>query len=382
MTSNSSTSPTHQTAEPPPIAMCKTWKRPTSSLPRLQTSLLPNLIVIIFILYSYITTDITQKTIVVRTQPLFPLQNTKEYKEPSPATVTGLNMSLIEHRFSERRNFLLRQCKDRSKWKEHVLKDSPFEIVKRCNVLQAYKVLYCHVLKSGVTSISNLLAHLYNHEEILKSGQMYKILTVLQPTRQRLKEAMNSKRFLRFFVARDPLSRLLSGYLNRIKNTDNRSYQRRHWGPLILGYTRGLRQRDVAYPNKTLYIIPTFEEFARYLASQNPRNFDPHWLPIGFQCGVCKYNYTHIAHLETFSEDIKYIIRVTGIDKGVDMAKINLRQNVGKENTSKVLKKYYATLDTKTLQKIVDIYKDDFKLFGYDPSQMLKEISPNVTIKF
>ncbi|XP_068206500.1 carbohydrate sulfotransferase 14-like isoform X2 [Palaemon carinicauda] len=318
--------------------MCKIW-RTVISLSRRQISLLPSVIGIILILYSYMTADISKKTILVRTQPMFSGKTTQKYKEPSPASMTNLNVSLIEQRFSERRNLLLRQCKERLKWNDHILEYSSLEITKM-------------------------------------------IVDILRSSRQLFKEAMNSEQFLRFFVAREPLARLLSGYLNRIKYTDDRSYQRQHWGPLILGYTRGLRQRDVAYPNKTLYIIPTFEEFARYLVSQNPRNFDPHWLPIGFQCGVCEYNYTHIVHLETFVEDMEYIISVTGIDKGVDMAKISLRQNVGIGNTRKVLKKYYSTLDAKTLQKIVDIYKDDFKLFGYDPSQMLKEISPNVTIKF
>ncbi|XP_068206499.1 carbohydrate sulfotransferase 14-like isoform X1 [Palaemon carinicauda] len=361
--------------------MCKIW-RTVISLSRRQISLLPSVIGIILILYSYMTADISKKTILVRTQPMFSGKTTQKYKEPSPASMTNLNVSLIEQRFSERRNLLLRQCKERLKWNDHILEYSSLEITKMYSVLEGYKVLFCHVLKSGFSSICNLLAHLYNHEEMLESGLTYKIVDILRSSRQLFKEAMNSEQFLRFFVAREPLARLLSGYLNRIKYTDDRSYQRQHWGPLILGYTRGLRQRDVAYPNKTLYIIPTFEEFARYLVSQNPRNFDPHWLPIGFQCGVCEYNYTHIVHLETFVEDMEYIISVTGIDKGVDMAKISLRQNVGIGNTRKVLKKYYSTLDAKTLQKIVDIYKDDFKLFGYDPSQMLKEISPNVTIKF
>lgn len=211
---------------------------------------------------------------------------------------------------------------------------------------------------------------------------MYRILNILRPTRQRFYEAMRSKGFLRFLIAREPLSRLLSGYRNRIKYTKGYSFQRDYWGPLILKYTRGLRDSEVRYPNKTLKIIPTFKEFSQFLASQNPRNFDVHWLPFGFQCGVCEFNYTNIVHLETFDEDIKYITRVTGIDQAVNLTKLNLRENVGRGNTTEILIKYYSTLDPETLQKIIDIYKDDFKLFGYDPRPLLRKIFPKVTIKF
>lgn len=63
------------------------------------------------------------------------------------------------------------------------------------------------------------------------------------------------------------------------------------------------------FPNGSVRIMPSFQEFARFVADSPPASLDPHWKPVWLQCGLCSVNYTVVVHMETYLQDIRYILR-------------------------------------------------------------------------
>lgn len=63
---------------------------------------------------------------------------------------------------------------------------------------------------------------------------------VLKPSKLRLEKVVASPDYIRFVVAREPLSRLLSAYRDRILDISHPSWQAHHFAPRILQHTRGI----------------------------------------------------------------------------------------------------------------------------------------------
>lgn len=95
-----------------------------------------------------------------------------------------------------------------------------------------------------------------------------------------LEEIFTSNKYTRFTVVRDPSSRVLSGYLEKIQ--------------------QGLRQSaeiSAALGGKPAQDI-TFEEFLSVIKEQDSRSQDPHWRRQTDHIGMGIINYTEIIHLE------------------------------------------------------------------------------------
>lgn len=63
---------------------------------------------------------------------------------------------------------------------------------------------------------------------------------ILRPSKSSLQKVVSSPDYIRFVVAREPLSRLLSAYRDRILDISHPSWQAHHFAPLILQHTRGI----------------------------------------------------------------------------------------------------------------------------------------------
>ncbi|KAG0728945.1 SET and MYND domain-containing protein 4 [Chionoecetes opilio] len=242
----------------------------------------------------------------------------------------------------------------------------------RTQVLEDHQLMMCVVFKAGSTTWNSIVAHLYNDTEILRTKDFYKLIEVLNPTKKRFLEVSRSPLYLRALMARHPLARLLSAYRDRIEDRTHVTRQARDYGPLILRHTRGLRysKKDMYHINGTLRLVPTFREFASYLASQPPQEYDPHWRPVSLQCGLCHINYSALVLTETYNEDVGYVMRESGLDQRVNSMLLDKNNNMGKGDTHH-LADYYATLEPPLLQKIIDIYWNDFRMFNYSTADVL-----------
>ena len=112
-----------------------------------------------------------------------------------------------------------------------------------------------------------------------------------------------------YILVREPYSRLLSGYIDKIVTTER---WWRKFGRLIIS-----KFRLGASENSTQCGIGvTFPEFVKYvLYSQNAgRDLNPHFQPIHQHCHICRQHFDFIGHLETFEEDFGFILKSVNIN--------------------------------------------------------------------
>ena len=94
-------------------------------------------------------------------------------------------------------------------------------------------------------------------------------------------------------------------------------------------------------------------------------SFDMHWEPVYKFCTPCQFKFTHIVKMETFNRDQYHILEKAGIQ--------NLTGGVHKDNVSKggqtskdLTQSFLHELSPKVYKQLVNIYKIDFDLFGYE----------------
>ncbi|KAK3888297.1 hypothetical protein Pcinc_007636 [Petrolisthes cinctipes] len=251
-------------------------------------------------------------------------------------------------------------------------------------VLEDYNVTACVVLKVGASTFTSLLVEILRDTELKKAKKSYLIITKYAPSPKRFQELLKSTKFQQILFVRDPLQRLLSAYNNRIKNQNAYNAQATRYGPDVLKTIRKLKlpNEDYFHPNKTLKIVPTFSEFIEYLTLKKPTFYDQHWKPITLVCSICQINYTHVIRMETFTEDLLTLMWMTGMDQKTHKTHLKRHANRSPVDTSQILVENYSKLKPEVLSKIIHIYKYDFILLGYDPSELLNQISPHVEIKW
>ena len=123
----------------------------------------------------------------------------------------------------------------------------------------------------------------------------------------------------------------------------------------------------------TSHVI-TFEEFVKYVIETLKRGMpDPHWASFSATCLPCLVNYDFIGKLETSSEDFAYVMKRYANATSFPANLHGPTSRDHKKTTNQVFKKYYNQLPPELLRHLVQSYRTDFDLFGYNRHQPLKE---------
>ena len=154
-----------------------------------------------------------------------------------------------------------------------------------------------------------------------------------------LEQVLTSKDYTRFTVVRNPSSRVLSGYLEKIQ--------------------QGLRQSEEisqALGGKPAGDI-SFTEFLQVIKDQDSRDQDPHWRRQTDHIGLGLIDYNEIIHLENLDNSWEKIAALTNTP--------DLDGQYYCKNSTKATSKVdqYRTPETDAL--IADIYQRDFVELGY-----------------
>lgn len=147
-----------------------------------------------------------------------------------------------------------------------------------------------------------------------------------------------TKSALSFMIVRHPLDRFLAAYLDK----------------------KGLGVHDAGVGNRS------WPQFVQHMLEIPKESWDMHWAPIHTICPPC-IRYDIVARMETFLEDSEYVIHRAGLSN-ISVPWRN-KQSVGssfKRNLS-----FYGMLSEKQVQALVNIYRLDFELYGYDPEPFL-----------
>jgi hypothetical protein len=183
----------------------------------------------------------------------------------------------------------------------------------------------------------------------------------------------SNDRFTSITFVREPMSRLVSAWKNKIANFNLQFYYQKA-GRNILKRKYGknepipLQGTDAAAKGMTI----DFKDFIEFIASGQYR-LDEHWYPIVSLCQACQANFQFIGHSEHFQQDLEILASELNVSMEIfpdDYKSVNKHAN----NEKKDLYEYYKDVPIEHLKKIKKYYSDDYIAFGYEMPQWLQKI--------
>lgn len=173
---------------------------------------------------------------------------------------------------------------------------------------------------------------------------------------------------------RHPLERLNSAFRSKFANGGplhkhlSPSFYSMFWKPALKMLNKN--------PDVEQYI--TFAEFLQYAVYRG----DAHWLPMHTMCSPCAMHYEYFVRLETFSEDMQYLSHALSnpiLDLQVHMnekRKTTKGPQHGMQQTdhtqlSNSTLLIYRQVPSELLAKVLQIYRPDLDLFGYQVPEEL-----------
>lgn len=150
--------------------------------------------------------------------------------------------------------------------------------------------------------------------------------------------ALQDPNFIRFAFVRNPYTRILSCYLDKVVENE---WERQRLLPQL-----GFSGAD---------IVP-FSEFLEAVSGQNVREMEMHWAPQSVLLSG-QANLSFIGRFESFSEDFSNLRRVIG----PNLPEVAVVKPHATDAAAKV-QKYYGK---KEIEYVTEIYKEDFQNFCY-----------------
>ena len=221
------------------------------------------------------------------------------------------------------------------------------DLIHASHISLANKFLYVETAKVACSTIKKILIQneydgdiTIDHAEYVHFREFSPLLNARQTGD--FKKFIERKDIFKFCFVRNPYERLLSAYLDKIKQRKGQHYA---------------VQIQLGYGPFSDHIL-TFDEFVNALIEQSPMHMDPHWRTqyyATFQNGI-EYNF--IGKFENFENDLKIVLDRLKIDSALYLTKEDKHAtNAG----SKIDDYFTSELKEKVYQK----FKIDFEYFGY-----------------
>ena len=111
----------------------------------------------------------------------------------------------------------------------------------------------------------------------------------------------------------------------------------------------------------------SFSRFVDYVLTDDfSKSKSEHWRPQFLNCHYCEINYDMIGRVETFYEDLKFIALITNLtianESNLQFHKTKLHKELTTEDKTIQL---FSKLSKTQLEKLYNLYKMDFEVFGY-----------------
>ena len=164
-----------------------------------------------------------------------------------------------------------------------------------------------------------------------------------QLTDDELERVLTSSEFTRFTVVREPATRVLSGYLEKIG--------------------QGLKQSTEiveALSDEETTIAPediTLAQFLDVIGGQTSREQDPHWRRQVDHIGLAHIPYTEVIHLEDLDASWPRIAELTGYG--------SIDQQYFCRTSTQAAKRKDEYFTSETLATVQQIYADDYRMLDY-----------------
>lgn len=258
---------------------------------------------------------------------------------------------------ADRLKSLYEWCEQNNISSSPISKQSIRENFKDVYVDDKYKVMYCHIPKTGCTNWKKYLILMSGRtkytklREIRGSDAHGKLFADNVRTLAEYSDAERShilRTYFKFMFVRHPLTRLLSAYRNKFEKANNPTFE---W----------FRRKILIYNNIDSHSENplTFTHFLLYLTDPEGKNMhvNEHWQSYQELCHPCRIKYDYIGHVETMTEDVKAIL--TKIATPYEFP-------VQQSTSDEYVEGYYNSLSTHLVTRVIQRYHDDFAAFKYN----------------
>lgn len=147
--------------------------------------------------------------------------------------------------------------------------------------------------------------------------------------------------YLRFSFVRNPYSRALSCYLEKIAGEQ---------------WLRDIRLPGLGFDPQAQV---SFVEFLQSVAAQELVDMDVHWAPQHHLLSLRKVRYGFLGRFENFQTDLHRLVDLVGLEVPDDLL---LRRTAHVTGASDRLHDYY---DAESIELVQQIYRKDFRTLGY-----------------
>ena len=221
-----------------------------------------------------------------------------------------------------------------------------------------HKLLYCYIPKVGCTNWKKVLKVMAERDPwpgCFPFSHLRDVTPLSQFSQAEMIHRLQT--YYKFMFVREPMSRLLSAYIDKFHpNGTDRTY----YGPYGIKIIKQYRKHpgeDISGKDVT------WEEFIRYVIDLKPKDFNEHWAPYEHLCQPCIIDYDFIGHYEHLTEDANYVIRQVRADHRVAYP---ARQGIYHPSSSDKVTRMFQTLNSTMRHRISQIYAKSYELFQYD----------------
>ena len=165
-------------------------------------------------------------------------------------------------------------------------------------------------------------------------------------------DLLKKNKMLSFSFVRHPFERLVSSYKDKVLGKDGDFFRKTY--PIVY---KSWYKNNHSFPSFVDLILNKYKSI---------KISNIHWNPISDACKYCDIEYDVIGRMETFSDDVRYIIKKNHLEKDLPSSMAAVSENAAKLKTSKVTAEYFSQLSNDQIKDLHELYRMDFELFDYD----------------
>jgi len=199
------------------------------------------------------------------------------------------------------------------------------------------RFFFNRVPKSANTSVIVSLAKIGGKAS--HSGSEAK-LAFIRPSEIGFEQLAELEDFFKFTFVRNPYTRILSSYLDKI--------------------TTGIKARYIR-DNRENGILPSFSQFCQYLNSGG-LYMNAHWAPQTSLMLLPIDQFDFIGRVESFSRDLSFVASHVALNNPIEPPKRHFDHRSSQTNADARIEQYY---DDQCLEIVRRLYRSDFECFGY-----------------
>nr|XP_054754794.1 carbohydrate sulfotransferase 11-like isoform X1 [Lytechinus pictus] len=268
-----------------------------------------------------------------------------------------------------RKKTLLQACTDlefeEHPSREHNLTSAELTSLKNTFVIDKHKLLFCYIPKVSCTSWKHLFLVSYqiiNPEIKHKSVHTEFERVFMKVGRLAEKDANRKiKDYKQFLFVRNPFSRVLSAYREKIEFKNPSSPHQNYYPNFI---TRWLKKHHLGhFQRRNNTAAYSFPEFVRYFIAR--RIEDEHWNDQYNLCQPCLVEYDFIGKYETLQDDVERFLGTVPNGSSMVFPKADPQKYTWHSSSDENMSKYYQKIRDNDFKSLVECLYPDLRLFGY-----------------